>query len=284
MRSRFRHLVGLFALVPAFSLVACAGRTAMVKIPSSDATPPSAALEVLGAGEPIRLGVGEEPVKVDLSPSDSVVITAVGEDGDGGVRNISLQGNVQVTCRDASTGASRSRTTGFLRRHEPGSLSPRRGPVRQDSRFVLRASDLVGVCRGGRLESAVGQATAQVANFNGGGASSPRLEFRLAGGEVAATAIPMPVRVPLVRTRSLAATGTGFVPTAGKGGSGGGTAELPLQCPINQAPGRALESEAAVSPLPCLDPPVPFMSPPALAPLSPLSPFESRGRSRTSPG
>ena len=63
---------------------------------------------------------GDEPAHLDLHRGDSVVLTAVGEDRDGGVKDLALQGNVQVTCRDPATGAARVRTTGFLRRHVPG--------------------------------------------------------------------------------------------------------------------------------------------------------------------
>jgi hypothetical protein len=241
----------------ALAFIACAQGT--VRIPEVDGTPPSAALEVAGGPEPMRLAVGDEPRAVDLSGGDSLVLTAVAEDGDGGVRELSLQGNALVTCRDPATGRTAVRSTGFLRRTVPGSFPRTRAPARKDSRFVLRGGDIAKLCPGGILEAAVGQATVRAANFHGGNSASPRLEFRLAATPVSATAIPMPAANG---TGLGAVRGTGFGSEPGVGGSGSpAAAPAPLCCPRSAAPAR--DPSGASAPKPgCLDPPVPFVSPP----------------------
>jgi len=199
---------------------------------------------------------------VELQGNDSLVLTGTAEDK-GGVKDMILQGNARVTCSDTASGASFTKTTGFLRRHMPG--SPLRGsaPSRRDSRFVLRVGDIARVCPGGRLDSAVGLARLQVSNYRGGSAATPQLEFRIAAGEAAAKAIPMPGPRP-ARAGGL----TGFAPQPGVGGSGAapqsGTrapAAVPRMCPRSASPGRAAESRDPEAE--CLDAPVAPMSPPA---------------------
>jgi len=234
---------------------------------------PAAALDVQGASGPMRLAVGGESRQVELRGDDSLVLTGTARDSRG-IKDIALQGNAVVTCADPATGATFNRSTGFLRRHVPGSVLRGRAPSERDSRFVLRAGDLARLCPGQRLESAVGQARLQASNYQGDAAATPHLEFRIAVGEAAANAIPMPGAKP-VRTGSGAATG--FAPEAGLGGSGaasrsaspGGSApNAPRMCPRSAAPGHAAEKrESSATGDACLDPPVPSLSlPPGSAP------------------
>jgi hypothetical protein len=121
---------------------------------------------------------------VDLLPRDSIVLIALSEDADGGVKDLTLIGNAIVTCKDMHTGKSRTRKTGFMRKSVPGAPRITHAPIRRSNRFILRTGDLAALCRGPGLAfvGAVGQASVATANYNGGHASSPRLEFRLAGG------------------------------------------------------------------------------------------------------
>lgn len=211
----------------------------------------------------MRLAAEDEPETIRMRETDSLVLTAVAVDADGGIRESALQGHALVTCRDAATGKAIERTTGFARRHVPGTAPSRTAPIRREERFVLRGSDFSRLCPGGRLESAVGQADATAANFHGGGSASARLRFRVTLSEVAAHAIPVPGG--RAAASGLAASGTGFVPAAGLGGSVPGAA----RGPVPPAPGGSLSD--------CMDPPVPFMSPrradvspvPAAAPAAP---------------
>lgn len=168
------------------ALMHCASRRETVRIPASDGTPPFVALDAVGAGHTLVLSVGRDAEMLELLPRDSIVLIALSEDADGGVKDISLVGNVLVTCKDMRTGKSRIRKTGFMRKYVPGAPRTSRAPLRRSNRFVLRTGDLAALCRGPGMAfaGAVGQATASTANFNGGHASSPRLEFRLAGGWV----------------------------------------------------------------------------------------------------
>ncbi|HKP96276.1 MAG TPA: hypothetical protein VJ385_11000, partial [Fibrobacteria bacterium] len=155
------------------------GRRSKVKIPSRDATPPLAALDAIGRDTTWLLRTGQDPEVVSLSPDDSLVLVAVGEDRDGGIKDLSLTGNAVVKCKDPRDGRASSRTTGFLRRHVSGAVPARRADVRSSSRFVLRAGDFAALCPGGGITGLVGQATVRALNFHGGHATSPRLEFRL---------------------------------------------------------------------------------------------------------
>jgi hypothetical protein len=296
----FPFMANRASLIPLLFLAGCAGQ-GMVRIPKSDATPPSAELEARGDAAPIRLGVGGEARRVELRQGDSLVLTGSAEDR-GGIKDMVLQGNALVTCSDPSTGASYTRLTGFARRHVPGSASIGRAAPRRDSRFVLRAADFERLCPGGRLGGAVGQARVQAANYHGGASSSPHLEFRIAASEVAAQAIPMPVAVQPAR----AGDPTGFAPLGGLGGNGTltgtmtgtmtdagpaaagrtGAALAPRMCPRSAKPGHAAETRPS-DPIPeCLDTPVPSMSPsapagaPALRPAPAIRSAPARGRDR----
>lgn len=267
------------------SLLFCAGCAGGKPWPHSkagDPAHPAAALEVHGATAPMRLAVGGESRQVELQGNDSLVLTATAEDK-GGVKDMILQGNALVTCSDTASGASFTKTTGFLRRHMPGSPLRGRAPSRRDARFVLRTEDIARVCPGGRLDSAVGLARLQASNYRGGSASTPHLEFRIAAGEAAAKAIPMPGPRP-----ARAAGLTGFAPQSGVGGSGSapesGTrapAAAPRMCPRSASPGRAAESRDPATE--CLDAPVAPMSPPAgSAPAAPTSRVSSHRHAQRS--
>lgn len=242
-------------------LAGCAGGKPWPHSKAGDPAHPAAALEVQGSTAPMRLAVGGESRQVELQGNDSLVLTGTAEDK-GGVKDMILQGNALVTCSDTASGASFTKTTGFLRRHMPGSPLRGRAPSRRDSRFVLRTADIARVCPGGRLDSAVGLARLQVSNYRGGSAATPHLEFRIAAGEAAAKAIPMPGP-----RQSRAGSLTGFAPQSGVGGTGAAPesgarapATAPRMCPRSAAPGRAAETRASGDE--CLDAPVAPMSPP----------------------
>ena len=162
----------------------CANHTGLVFIPATDATPPRAALNTELAGHSVQLGMGGETQRLELLPKDSLVLIALGEDPDGGVRDLALSGNALVMCKDMRTGKLRSRATGFVRMNVPGSSAQKTGLPKRTQRFVLRAGDLAALCKGPdqAFAGAVGQATVRAVNYRGGYASSARLEFRLAGG------------------------------------------------------------------------------------------------------
>jgi hypothetical protein len=238
----------------------------------SASSSPAAALDVQGASGPLRLAVGGESRQVQLRGNDSLVITGTAKDSRG-IKEITLQGNALVTCDDPTTGATFTRSTGFLRRHVPGTYLRGSAPSQRDSRFVLRVGDIARLCPGERLESAIGQARLQASNYRGDAASTPHLEFRIAVGEAAAKAIPMP-GTPPGALAGRAASATGFAPDAGIGGSGSQPRSAPApsaapmaprMCPRSAAPGRASEKRATgeTPSGECLDTPVPSLSPPA---------------------
>lgn len=272
-------------------LVGCANDRMMFRAKPANAASPSAALDVQGASGPMRLAVGDESRQVEMRGNDSLVLTGTAKDSRG-IKDIALQGNAVVTCSDPATGATFTRSTGFLRRHVPGTLLSGSVPSQRDSRFVLRVGDIARLCPGERLESAVGQARLQASNYHGDAASTPHLEFRIAVGEAAAQAIPMPGALP-GPLAGRASTATGFAPEGGVGGSGSqphsgpavstpaAAPMAPRMCPRSAGPGRAAEKRATGE-TPggeCLDTPVPSMSPPASPPTSRVS--SPRGGSRS---
>jgi hypothetical protein len=262
-----------------------------VKIPAKDPTPPLAVLDVVGGDTTLILTIGMEPEAVELSTEDTLVLIALGEDGDGGVKDLSLTGSARVSCRDPVTGKASGKTTGFQRRSVSGSYRRILGPVRKTSRFVLRPADFAALCPGHGITGLVGQVSVSTVNFRGGYAAGPRLEFRLPG----AAALALAARFPPAVTQAIPPpTGSGYGPGTGSlGGSGfAGAAEGAGFCPRSDSPsfpagkirqveafretpisGAATRSPAApiyfgppVPPSPaCAEAPVPFVSPKARA-------------------
>lgn len=190
-------------LLAAFAFGNCARGT--IKIPASDTTPPRAMLNVSGPGNSWALTAGHEPVSVALESGDSLVLTAVGEDLDGGVKDVWVGGKAVAECRDALSGEQRIRSGSFQRRivfqGRPGS----RATGSKTARLVLRVSDFRRLCDGasaGRgalasggasgLVTLRGAAGVRTVNFHGASATTATLEFRFA-------APPLPAKVPAVR-------------------------------------------------------------------------------------
>jgi hypothetical protein len=173
-----------------FLFPGCAGK-GMVRVPSDDPSPPQASLYVGGSAGPLQLAPGGGIGRIELGLGDSLVLLGDAVDP-GGVRAISLLGSARVTCLDTATGARFSRSTGFLRRHVPGSYPAAYAPIRRDYRFILRVGDLARLCRSARPQSAVGLARLEAANFHGGSSATPRLEFRAALSDVAEADIRAP--------------------------------------------------------------------------------------------
>jgi hypothetical protein len=267
-----KAFIRIMPRLPAYAalliLSGCAGEGTLRHPAQAGPSQPAASLDVQGTSGLMRLAVGGESRQVELRGDDSLVLTGTARDSRG-IKDIALQGNAVVTCADPATGATSSRSTGFLRRHVPGSVLRGKAPSERDSRFVLRVGDLARLCPGQRLESAVGQARLQASNYRGDAAATPHLEFRVAVGEAAANAIPVPGAKAI---GSGSGTATGFAPEAGIGGSGAASRPTPPSsaapiapriCPRSAAPGRAAERrESGATGDACLDPPVPSLSPP----------------------
>jgi hypothetical protein len=252
------------------TLMHCAARRETVRIPPSDGTPPFVALDAVGAGHTLVLSVGRGAEQVELLPRDSIVLIGLSEDADGGVKDLSLVGNALVTCKDMKTGKSRTRKTGFTRKSVPGADRSTRAPMRRSNRFVLRSGDLAALCRGPGLAfaGAVGQASAATANFNGGHASSPRLEFRLVGGWVpdpAAMAPEAPAKAPIASRPATEIIQTAMGSRHGAGEPAAVTSEIPK--PVGFMPEGGVGGteycprDAFPTPPDCVDnTPVPFLT------------------------
>ena len=168
----------LLAASAALILSGCARRT--VKIPDTDATAPISALDVVGRGKRIVLFTGEQPVTIDIGPGDSVVLIALGEDRDGGIKDLSLSGNAVVHCGDASDRDPAVKTSSFTRRHVMPGLPGWRVPGTNSTRYVLKASDFQKTCGALELRGVTGAAGVRAVNFHGRATSSPTLQFRIA--------------------------------------------------------------------------------------------------------
>lgn len=159
-------------------LSGCARHT--VRIPVADSTPPITALDVVGLGKRMVLFTGEQPMSIELGPSDSVVLIALGEDRDGGMKDLALTGQVVAFCGDGNGGGNVAKTGSFARRHVIPGLPGWRVPGTHSTRFVLRASDFRKLCGSRELRGVTGAAGVRAVNFHGASSMSPTLEFRVA--------------------------------------------------------------------------------------------------------
>jgi hypothetical protein len=211
-------------------------KDAMVRIPAADPTPPSAALDVIGRDTSLMLAMGMDPEAVALAPDDSLVLIAIGEDYDGGVKDLTLIGDAMVSCEDPLTGKLTSRTTGFRRARVGGGAARTEAEARKTSRFVLRPGDFAALCPGGGIRGVVGQASVRTLNFHGGNAASPRLEFRLS--EAGARSLA---------SRSPSTVTQGIQYRAGSAGSGGSAGAPPeaVNCPLADRPDSLARPETA---------------------------------------
>ena len=171
-KTRYFALTALSAL----GLGACARG---LLVPAMDATPPTAILDVAGPDQDYVLTSGGDPAEVELGPGDSLVLVAVGEDGDGGVRDITLRGLITVKCRNEETGRQWVRKASFLRYSVRKAVPGEPAEGSRTARFTVRPPELRRLCAGGDLQSAQGQAAVRTMNFHGGSSFSPVVEFRL---------------------------------------------------------------------------------------------------------
>lgn len=168
----------LLAALLLAGLSGCARRT--VKIPVMDGTPPITALDVVGQGKRIVLFSGDQPRTVEIGPGDSVVLIALGEDRDGGVKDLTLSGNAVAVCGDSAGDGKGRRSGSFARRHVLPALPGWRVPGTKSARYVLRADDFLKLCPPGELRGVYGAAGVRAVNYHGASSMSPTLEFRIA--------------------------------------------------------------------------------------------------------
>lgn len=182
----------------------CAGRSPMVRIPAEDSTPPLTALDVVGNGRRMMLFSGEGPKTVEIGPGDSVILIALGEDRDGGVKDLALTGNAIAHCgeparpapfghRAAGTpaehgkspapegsGAESLKSGAFARRSFLPARPGWRVPGSRTARYVLKADDFRKLCGPLELKGVTGAAGVRAVNYHGKSTMSPTLEFRIA--------------------------------------------------------------------------------------------------------
>ena len=204
----------------------CAHRS--VRIPSSDATPPMAILDVVSKDQVMILTDKDEaPGAIQMGPMDSVVLIALGEDRDGGVKNLTLYGAVTARCADGIRG-ERTRSGSFLRHSMRKAAPGERAPASKSTNFTLRASDFVKLCGGERLKSARGKAGVRAMNFHGGSSWSPSIEFQFSDSALAVPA-PLsktPLDIPLPALRPTGKPKTSQAAQSPKAGSVGAPARI----------------------------------------------------------
>ena len=79
--------------------VGCAHR---IIVPVSDTTPPVIRMIVYGLGDPIELKAGDPNVSRSVPMEGEFVLVAEAKDADGGVKNVWIDGDVEVSCRGQS--------------------------------------------------------------------------------------------------------------------------------------------------------------------------------------
>ena len=137
----------------------------------------------------ILTGKDESPAAIEMGPLDSLLLIGVGEDRDGGVKNLTLYGAVTARCVDGVRG-ERTRSGSFMRHSMRKAAPGGRAPASKSASFTLRSSDFSKLCGGQRLKSASGKAGVRTMNFHGGSSWSPSIEFQLSD---TATADRVPV-------------------------------------------------------------------------------------------
>jgi hypothetical protein len=186
------------ACLCALALAACAARDT-VRIPRRDGTPPQAALDVVGQGNTWVLTEGKPPVVLELGADDSLVLIGLGEDRDGGVKDMSLTGNAVAVCRGEG-GGDRMHSDSFVRRSViPEFPAGVRVQGMKSARIILRMADFRKLCGNGEMKALTGAAGVRIVNFHGGSAVSPTVQFKFEQPE-AATVEPAPAK-PGARTQ-----------------------------------------------------------------------------------
>jgi hypothetical protein len=165
----------------ACSLLAFSGCSrALVEIPGADATPPITALDVVGTNRKLILMSGGPSKAIELGPADSVVLIALGEDRDGGLKSVSLMGRALVTCVDSAGGERILEAGHFARRRVLPGRPGQTAPGSHSTRYVLRADEFRKYCGSGDLKSVAGAAGVRAVNFHGASTRSPTLAFQIA--------------------------------------------------------------------------------------------------------
>jgi hypothetical protein len=99
----------VFLLSSLLLLVGCDSET--ITVPSADSTPPIASMSVVftnrgGSRETLELTSDSNPAARDLSPEEPIAALASGRDEDGGVKNITIGGDVTIFCSGSDLGKS----------------------------------------------------------------------------------------------------------------------------------------------------------------------------------
>jgi hypothetical protein len=196
-------LIAPFATLAAAALIGagatgCARGT--VRIPETDPTAPLSALDVVGSGERMVLFSGEGPKEVSFTEGDSLVLIGLGEDRDGGVKDLTLSGKAVAYCADSLGRGREMRLGSFARRQVAPAPPGRRAAGSRVARYVLKAEGFRKLCGPGELKAVTGAAGVRTVNYHGKSALSPTLEFRI-------TAVTPPPSDPGRATRTASAEG-----------------------------------------------------------------------------
>jgi hypothetical protein len=180
------------ALLACSLLAFSACSRALVEIPDADVTPPITALDVVGTNRKLILMSGGPSRTIELGPADSVVLIALGEDRDGGVKSVSLTGRALVTCVDSAGGERILEAGHFARRRVLPGRPGQTASGSHSTRYVLRADEFRRFCGADALMSVAGAAGVRAVNFHGSSTRSPTLAFRIAAPDRPGGLAPSP--------------------------------------------------------------------------------------------
>jgi hypothetical protein len=172
-RMLWGSLIVIAALV-VLALTACDAQR--IVVPPKDGTPPTIALTVSGAGETFTLTETSATIDRTLNRNSRVVLLAVARDMNGGVQNVSLDGEVTVSCISGDVGVH---AISSLRTDNPqsggiGSM----GLTALATSYVINVREWMGRCPSGyTFEGMGGFFTATGRNYHRGTATTPWFSF-----------------------------------------------------------------------------------------------------------
>ena len=139
-----------------------------ITVPASDSTPPAARLTVLVPNQPNKeITSKDNNYSITLPPaSQDISLIAFGEDTDGGVKNIAVDGEIKVECQSARFGS-----ISYPRYIKENADNAQVGGTAQTQRLTsltISVGDLMKCEPGYIFKSMHGEFSATAENFHGG--------------------------------------------------------------------------------------------------------------------
>jgi len=149
-----------------------------IKVPPSDRTPPTVVLLVSGIGPAFTLTEGGNAEIRSLTSSDTtIVLVAIANDEDGGIKNVQIQGEVAVSCAGGS-GLEQMNRASYISQNPDDAHVGESALNQRATSITLRVPELQEMCTGTwTFLSLRGTFVGLGGNFHGGNAETASLHF-----------------------------------------------------------------------------------------------------------